>query len=145
MNKKGWIKVMEAAIVILLISGILIFIIGQLKEREDVSSQIYYKEIGILRDIELNDTLREEIINVADESLPVKWEDFDSNGLTETRKKIESKTPNTLNCEAMVCFPNSECGLENPSEKDIYVKSVLILSTLENYNPRQLKLFCWLR
>ncbi len=145
MNKKGWIKVMEAAIVILLISGILIFIIGQLKEREDVSSQIYYKEIGILRDIELNDTLREEIINVADESLPVKWEDFDSNGLTETRKKIESKTPNTLNCEAMVCLPNSECGLENPSEKDIYVKSVLILSTLENYNPRQLKLFCWLR
>jgi hypothetical protein len=50
---------------------------------------------------------------------------------------------NWLECVAQICLPENPCLLERESEKSIYAQSVLITSTLDIFNPRQLKLFCW--
>ena len=39
---------------------------------------------------------------------------------------------------------NDLCMLSDNPDADVYAKSVAIVATLGAYNPRQLKLFCWI-
>jgi len=135
-NKKGWIRIAEAFIAVLLVIGIAIIVVGGGIQIEGISEKVYDVEISILREIQLNNTLREEIlltsgtIELNDSSL-------------KTQNKIIAKTPRWLECIAKICPPESWCLLGGESEKSIYAQSVLITSTLDIFNPRQLKLFCW--
>jgi len=140
-SKKAWIKIFEAVIAVLLITSVLLIVIGEgsIKKNED-SLKIYETEISILREIQLDNLLREDILDI--ESLPVGWDDFDSNGLAEVKEKIISKTPDYLDCKAMVCEMIADCILDGDSGKAVYVQSIAITASLEKYNPRQLKLFC---
>ena len=65
-NKKGWIRVFEAITAIFLIAIVVLIILANSTVKEDnFFKEIYNAEIFILRDIQLNNTLRTEIINVA--------------------------------------------------------------------------------
>jgi len=136
MNKKGWIRIAEAFISVLLVIGAAIIAISGGVQREDASKKIYDIEIPILREIQLNNSLRGEILGT---NGIIIWENFPP----ETKSKITVETPEWLECTAKICPSESTCLLEGESEKNIYVQSVLITSTLGNFNPRQLKLFCW--
>ena len=141
-NKKGWIKIFEAVIAILLIASILLIVVSQdsIKQNED-SLEIYKEEISILREVQLDTSLRADILGI--ESLPVEWEDFNSTGLTNVKNKIISRIPDYLDCEAMVCEMTDNCILDENSVKEIYVQSVVISANITKYSLRQLKLFCW--
>jgi hypothetical protein len=142
-NKKAWIKIVEAFVAILLIMGVLLIIIDKgYIEKKDVSG-IYAKELSILKDIELNEKFRTDILNVANTSLPLEWNDFESNGLGDIKNKITREVPDYLDCEAKLCILSDECILNKHLEEEIYVQSVIISANLEVYSPRQLKLFCW--
>ena len=139
-NKRGWIRIVEAFVAILLIVGILvIFLGGNELEREDLSTTIHDSQVSILRGIQLNDTLRQEIINTMD---MVEWDDF-SSVAPETEAKITSETPVGFTCVAQICDPSDLCLLTEQQEGSVYASSVLITSALDGFNPRQLKLFCW--
>jgi len=141
MNNRGWIKIFEAVIAVLLIASVLLIVLGQSSVKKDESSlKIYKAEVSILREIQLNSSLREDILGI--ESLPVKWDDFNSTGLGDVRNKIILKTPDYLNCTAMVCEMNDTCILNEDSGREVYVQSIAITASLEKYSPRQLKLFC---
>jgi len=135
-NKKGWIRIAEAFIAVLLVVGAAIIVVGGGIQREGISEKVYDIEIAILREIQLNDTLRSEILGT---SGTIEWGDFPP----KTKNKIENRLASWLECIAKICPPESQCLLEEESEKSIYVQSVLITSTLDIFNPRQLKLFCW--
>jgi len=140
-SRKAWIRIFEAVIAVLLIASVLLIVIGQGSIiEEDDSLQIYQTEISILREVQLDNLLRDDILEV--ESLPVKWEDFDSNGLGNVKDKIILKTPDYLDCETMVCNMTEDCILEKSSGKAVYVQSIAITASLEKYSPRQLKMFC---
>ena len=138
-NKKGWIKIAEAFIAVLLVTGVAIIVVGGGIRGEDISKKVYDIEIFILRDIRLNNTLRSEILGT---SGTIDWNNF-SEQAPKIKDKIESKRPGWLECEGKICSPESLCLLEEESKKSVYVHSVLITSTLDTLNPRQLKLFCW--
>ncbi len=135
-NKKGWIRIAEAFIAVLLVIGAAIIVVGGGIQIEGISEEVYDIEIAILREIQLNNTLRSEILET---NGTIEWDGFPS----ETKNKIIAKTPAWLECEGKICPPESMCLLEEESEKNVYVQSVLITSTLDIFNPRQLKLFCW--
>ena len=137
-NKRGWIKIVEAFVAILLIAGFVLTILnkGYIK-KDDSSSEIYNIEITILQDIQSNNSLRQEILNT--NPLPVNWSDFPPN----VKNKIILDPPAYLECEGKICELSDSCLLEKSIDEDIYSRSVLITSTLTNYNPRQLKMFCW--
>ncbi|MBU2052872.1 MAG: hypothetical protein KJ721_01360 [Nanoarchaeota archaeon] len=141
-NQRGWIKIVEAFTAILLIMGVVLIVIdkGYVK-KEDFSLEIYKKGTSILKEIQLNDTFRENILSV--DSLPVEWDEFDSKGLGNVKSKIIERTPNYLDCKAKVCSIDDDCILAINFDKDVYVQSVAIIANLEIYSPRQLKLFCW--
>ena len=138
-NKKGWIRIVEAFVAILLIAGVLLMIIdsGSIN-RNDMSSQIYDVEISILKEIQLDNVLREEILSLSDGDLPVNWRD--ANFPANVKIKLEDRIPNYLDCEASICDTSDDCIVEY-LDKDVYAQSVMI-SSLSDY--RMLKLFCWM-
>jgi len=144
MNKKGWIKIVEASISIVLIAGVLlIFASRSSLNNENFSREIYRIENSILRDIQLNETLREEIINIENSSLPLNSEE--DNFPEEFKDKISDREPDYLSCEINICSIESECGFwKNESEMgEVYSQDVIIFLTLNEFNPRRTRIFCW--
>jgi hypothetical protein len=139
-NKQGWIRIIEAFVSIMLIAGVLLIVINREYPKEDSSVKIYEKETEILRGIEINDSLREDILNAP---LPAEWADFETAGLINVKNKIIAKTPNYLNCEAKLCEINENCEINPEVSEDIYADSAGIFADTFNYAPRQLRIFCW--
>lgn len=140
-HKKGWIRIIEAFVALLIIMGALLVI----NERgyifgESISKKVYEEETAILRDIQSDPVLRENIIDAT--PLPVEWINFTGN-LENLKNNIINKTPDYLNCSAKICSLADSCLLSNIIEENIYVKSVIITTDLEVYDPRKLVLFCW--
>ena len=140
-NKSGWIRIVEAFTMIILITGIFLLILDRGNSTKDFSQEIYDKEQGILREIQLNNSLREGILSFDSNSLPIEWENFPQ----DLKEKIISKTPSYLNCQAKICNVDSLCVLSETSSESIYAQSVTITASIEKYSPRNLKLFCWVK
>jgi len=141
MNKKGWIRIVEAFVALLLVSGVILIVLSDgLLENEDRSSKIHDAELAVLRDIQVDETLREDILNA-----PIPIESIDEGFPSDVEDRINLRIPNYLECIAKICEITSECDLDDSPEKSIYVQSVAITTTSGEYKPRQLKLFCWER
>jgi hypothetical protein len=145
-NKRGWIRIVEAFIAVLLIAGVLLIVINRgYIGRTDISEQVYQVQLAILREIELNDNLRSNILEISENDLPINWTSFDDRKykLGDVKQKIIDRTPEYLTCEGRICKLDIVCAQEKFIEKDVYAQSVAITADLEKYAPRQLKLFCW--
>ena len=142
-NKKAWIRIVEAFVAILMVTGVILIIINKgFVEKEDISATVYDVEIAILREIQLDDSLRNDILNVM--ILPMEW-DHD-NFPSRIKEKIIDRMPNYLDCEAKICDMNENCELNEYPKKDVYAQAVAITTTLQSPPGtlfKQLKLFCW--
>ena len=147
-NKNGWLRIVEAFTTILLVSMVLLLILNRSSFTEaEKTEQILDKEYAILREIQLNNTLRDYIINV-DEFTPeeILWAEFSTDaGLLKVRQKIEKRTPTQLNCSAKSCSISATCSFEfeEDYEQSIYSRASIITANITRYEPRVLKLFCW--
>lgn len=142
-NKKAWLRIVEAFTTILLIAIVLLLILNRSSlSEEEKTEQITDLQYAILREIQLNSSLREDVLG-ASLSDQILWGDFDTNDLNEVKIKIEDRTPGQLNCSAKLCSLDSDCSFDEDLEKSIYSRSALISANLTDYNPRKLKLFCW--
>ena len=141
-RKKGWIRIVEAFTAILLVTGILLIIFNKdVNEEELPSKRIFEQEQGILRYIELNNSLREEILSFNINELPISFENFPNN----LKNAINEKTPSYLSCDAKICNLGSVCSSDDEPASDVYVQRAIISSSLNSYSPRELKLFCRMR
>jgi hypothetical protein len=136
-DKKGWLRIVEAFLAILLITTALLIIIGQGSFRTDEDYQkIYATQTKILREIELDSNMRTLALgaNVSNpgDNVPEEIKDF-----------VNQNLPNNLDCELKICKLEKICTLEEYLNENIYSQSVAIVSNSTNYSPRQLKMFCW--
>ena len=132
-DKRGWIRIVEAFVAILLVVGILLVVVGEdFLGKEDASSEIHEMQLAVLRDIQVEESLRTVILGAGDTT-----PDPISN-------RINSEIPSYLECDAKICgLDENTCELDNyPEEKDIYVQSVAITDPA-GVSSKQLKLFCW--
>ena len=135
-NKKAWLRIVEAFIAIILIAGILLTVYVRTPERDN-SKDIHNTQRAILEQISRDDVLRIEILDEAETEK------------TQTKEFIKKLLPVYLNFSINVCEMNVHCPLEyegnieDLKDKDIYAEDILISSTLNNPNPRKLKLFFW--
>ncbi len=139
-NRKAWIRIVEAFMGILLIATVLMILVDDSSDLgNDQLEKIFEEEVAVLKGIQMNDSLRAEIM---ESEMPVN--SSKDNFPLNVKNKIEEDKPSYLECVSKICPLKSECFLESDLEdKDIYVKSVPILASLNKYEPRQLKLFCW--
>ena len=143
-GKRGWIRVVEAFVAILLIVGVLLIVINKgYVGKKDISKQVYDAEISILREIELDDNLREEIL-LLNLQLNDNGIEVTNSNLPNIYQKIKERPPEYLNCRAKICKLDKICIIED-IDKDVYAQAVTISATNEIYQPRQLKLFCWVK
>ena len=145
-NKRGWIRIVEAFIAILLVTGVLLVVINRgYIGKADISEQVYAVQLAVLREIQLDDSLRTSILRVNETDLPVNYTGFNDTKfyLIAVKNKILSRTPEYLTCEARICKLDLVCMQDEFINKDVYAQSVAITADLDIYSPRQLKLFCW--
>ena len=83
---------------LLLITGTILIVVNKgYIGKKDISSKIYDIELSILREIELNPTLRESILGAGDP--PLEWEDIPYN----VRETISDRIPDGFECKAKIC------------------------------------------
>ena len=134
-NKRAWVKIVEAFLSIMLIIGVMLIILSSGYVTDTNSSErAYQEEVSVLREIQLNRTLRGDIIRL---SPPVSWNNFPQN----LKDKINETQGYT--CEAKICSFDAECELDYYPDKNIYSQAVLISTDFNTYSPRQLRIFCW--
>ncbi len=138
-GKRGWIRIVEAFTALILIMIVFLIFINKGIVKGDSSKDVYEIQIRIEREIQINENLRNLIINIPFQQLPLRWENFPD----EVKQKIIQETPSEIICEARICEMNKVCVLENYPNKEVYVENVAITANQTNYSPKQLKLFCW--
>lgn len=145
-GKRGWIRILEATMAILVITSILVVVYTkQPEEKEDASEFIYLLQKEVLDGIALDDNLRNSILAIGT-STPLDDPSFVT--LTDF---IDSKVPSTIETRIRICEltnPPTPCKLD-PSDvaltidRDIFVEETVILANLTHYSPKKVKLFMW--
>jgi hypothetical protein len=141
-NRRGWIQIVEAFVAVLLVAGVLVIIASSGSTgKRDLSERIYETQISILREVQTDDSLRQEVAG-ASGPLPISWENFPAN----VKNKIIERTPDYLACVGRICSIEATCILDETQEKDVYSQSVSITATIGSGAVyRTLNLFCWVK
>ena len=143
-NKKGWIRIVEASIAILIIFTVLLFISGSKKQVTENDLSGFAGQL--LEELGSRTDLREAIVsyNLRDEN-----DQNNAETINKIRHMINSRISNSYNYSVRICDPNDVCGLDNfplNTEGNIYARERIISSTLtSNFEPKKLKIFLWIK
>jgi len=141
-NKRGWIRVVEAFVAVLLIGGVIILAVSQNDDGQDaeISAGVYEDQASMLNAVQSNDTLRNSILGINGTILPLGIND--SGFPADVNAKLEEKNPGYLLCDAKICLLEQECVIENTASSDVYASQATIFANLQKYSPRKLVLSC---
>ena len=128
-NKKGWIKIVEAFMAIIILSAVMLTIYAKQPTRT-MNQEIIKIEDSILNEISQNTMLRQKVL------------DNDASSITVLNSFIQAKIPANLNFTARICSVDDICGLD-VYRKEVYARERIISSTLMKYSPKKLRLFMW--
>ena len=137
-SRRGWVRVVEAFLAILLIGTIIILVIEQNSGGDNISSLVYQDQLAMLRTVQLNDTLRSSVIRAT--AIPVSTDD--ANFPADVEAALNNKNPGYLICKAKICSISTECLIENNADTNIYNAQAAVFADFEDYNPRRLVLSC---
>ena len=146
MNKKGFLRVVEATLAVIIILTVMLLIASQkdVKVSEDLTDILH----PILDEIAQNDTFRTRIVIDYNTTLPPSYPN-NNLILDEIRDFVGSRIKSdSLNYSASICQLNVVCPLNEvypvESNEDIFSAERVISSTLnEADSPKRLKLFLW--
>lgn len=132
-KNKGWLRIVEASIAILIIFSVLLIINSRQNFNQD-DGDLTGMITPILEEIARNVTLREKIV----EQGPSVEEEL----RTFVGQRI---TQSTIRYEVAICEIEEICSLAAyPRDTDsVYASERVISSTLNTYNPRKVKIFLW--
>lgn len=135
-NKKGWLRIMEAVVAIMILSGVILVVYSKQAERIDVGSAVYDIQKQLLVDVSLNDSLRNYVLNKDESSL---------------QKYMDSKIPSYLDSKVKICELTEDitpCKLDEASfltikDKSIFAEETIIAANFSSYSPKKVVLFVW--
>ena len=131
-DKKGYIRTIEAIIAIVIILIVIFTLIPKKIEKSaKVPSIVEASQNFILNEIAFNDTIRECIVN--------NTECENSSILTSI---IEKNIPAGYEIAYRIC-DTSNCVINTPVDKDVFVNDIFVASTLETQNPKIVRLWTW--
>lgn len=132
MDKKGYIKTLEAVVAIV---GILVFIYAIIPDRSIQESKVppvvKSSQEFIINEISTNEKIRDCVIN---------------NPLCENsdiiKNAIKNNIPTGFDHAFKIC-ENTNCLTNTPFDRSVYLTDVFIVSTLENQNPKIVRIWIW--
>ena len=132
MNKRGWLRIVEASVGILIVVGVLLTLYAQQADTKDLSAEIYEIQVYILNEIAEN--YRNDILN--------------SNEPTSDMISFATgKIPANFNFVIRICTIKEVCGLgeDGPEHGNVYVEERVVSANLIKYSPKKIKLYIWER
>ena len=138
-NNRGWIRILEATIAVLMITGILIVVYSRHAGKDSgPEDYIYSLQRQILRDISSRNDLRSYVL---------------TENIGPLDDYVNGKIPTAFNYSLKVCnftSPPTPCKLDAAEfiatiDNDIYVEEIVISADFETYDPKKVKLFIWER
>ncbi len=129
-NKRGWLRVFEAVLAIILIMGSILLIYRSQQISPQTGSYIEDWQKEILTRIAEDESLRNNIVE--NKSDPV-WNFINA-----------SLLPN-LNFSIKICNLTGPCPLEFYPGGDIFAQERIISGTIEKYDPKKLRFFVWFK
>jgi hypothetical protein len=130
-NKKGWIRITEAVVAILIMASVLIVIYTNQTPRVSFSEYVYDLQARLLTEVADNNLWRNATINSNVSYLKENYFDLNIPSFFDYNITI-CDLENSASC---VFFPDTE--------KEVYVEDRIISSTLETYDPKLLRLYIW--
>lgn len=128
MNRKGFLRIIEASISILIIAGVLFVFFNQQKVQN--SPDLSELARDILEEVSKNTALRNAVLN------------NDPNGIVNDF--ISGKVPGYLSFEMNICEVDASCGTRD-YKGNVYSAERIISSTIEQpvFSPKKIRLFLW--
>jgi hypothetical protein len=138
-NKKGYMNIIESVMAILLIIALTVIITQDNGvDKEEPFEKIRLEEISLLREIQINETLRAEALS----SFTPSYSD-NLSFPPLIKSTLTKNIPDYLICKAKICKANTDCNIEEEILKNIYVQTAFISANATTYSPKEIKLFCW--
>lgn len=140
-NKRAWVKIVEASFAIILIASVIIFVINNYYEPQNISKEIYVFEEGVLNGIKINSTLRTDVLKIGEADLPANQTYIEANSPLLANYLVP---PPYLTCEFVICLPGYLCGIDKKTDKELFGKSTILAAEGDYTDSRVLNLFCWI-
>lgn len=128
-GKRGWIRIFEAVISVLLISSVVILLVNRNVVRVDFSSSMYNLERGVLDSIADDSSARTAVI--------LENEPYIRCLIEERLEQYD------LGFNISICPPGEACYCDSPTDEQVYVNDMIISSNIEAYSPKRIVLCCW--
>ncbi len=138
-GKKGYIRIVEAFIAIILIASVLVFLYVNNVQKPNSEEAIHKLERAILEEISSNSSLRDAVLN-GHYSLV---DDDAKNNRTLINNAIIKYINNDFNFSFKICDLNEICGMEDYIEQEVFSDEISVSSNLEDYSPKIIRLFIW--
>jgi hypothetical protein len=141
-NKRGWLRILEATVAIMMVSGVLLVMYSKQVQREDISEYVYTTQQEVLSEISLRGDLRGMALR------------GNESGLNEF---AGTKIPGAFNYYLRICNLSDGAGGILPcslpdnvsiqlfrESRDVFAEETIISSDFsEGYDPKRVKLFIW--
>jgi hypothetical protein len=149
MNKRAWVRILEATIAVMIISGVLLVVYSK-QESRSMDSSDYFRNLHtkILSDISLNSDLRANVLYVS-------YEDLSDGNFSALNDFVNDSLLDMIGYSIRVCNlsdPSDACKMDpvvyvSILDKDVYVDDVIISSQVSDgssvYSPKKFRLFLW--
>ena len=132
-RKNGWMRIVEAALAVMIVSGVLIVVYSSQPKKTNFSTEVENFQKQILMDFSSKENFRTDILNSDD---------------TELKEYVKSRIPTYLGFSLKICDLDPSVPCKNDDymsamDKDVYVQEIIISSNLEEYSPKKVRLFIW--
>ncbi len=133
-NKKGWIRITEAVVAILIMASVLIVLYTNETPNVSYSDYVFNLQTRILMDVADRSELRNATLYSTETYTHPKLKEY-----------FDSSIPTNFNYTVIVCNLSAVvCNADLSSvEKEIFVEDRIISSNLEVYDPKMLRLYIW--
>ncbi len=128
MNKRGWLRIFEAVVAIMLILGAVLLIYSNQRNESSESRYIMDWQEEILNRVAENETLRNAVAGGENETI-VSF--------------IEGNLLPNLNFSISICNLDVSCPMRGYVEEDIFVQERIVSGTIDIYHPKQVRFFVW--
>ena len=152
-NKRGWMRILEATIAVLIVAGVLVVVYSRQEIRGvDQTDYFYNLQRQILMDVSSRSNLRLAVL---------KTENVNDDYFDVVNDFIRLRIPEAFNYTIRICeltSPPTPCKMNDDDyiatlDKDVFVEEVVISSDLgkgdetgdyaPKYAPKKLRLFVW--
>jgi elongation factor P--beta-lysine ligase len=130
-NKRGWLRIVEAVIAILIVAVALLFIRTENATQSTTADNVLEKERATLEMISKNEEFRGDILNgVVSTEMNNVINDIFPSDIWNYKLKI---------CDLTISCPNDEVI----TNREVYSSEIMVVANDEVYSPKKLKIFVW--